>query len=132
VLRPRPDPYAAAYLLFRIDDRRSGRELVGRIAAVVPSAAHPRSPAAAADTWASVARGTPSVRRWLERSGYSHKSTRQTRQFFRDLRAHGVAIVAGQELFQFVDEGSNHCRLLSNPHSAPPLRGWRSRIRRRA
>jgi Dyp-type peroxidase family len=53
VLRPRPSPYAATYLLFRIDDRRSGRELVGRLAAVVASAAHPRSPAA--DTWVSVA-----------------------------------------------------------------------------
>ena len=27
VLRPRPTPYAATYLLFRIDDRRAGREL---------------------------------------------------------------------------------------------------------
>jgi Dyp-type peroxidase family len=53
VLRPRPSPYAATYLLFRIDDRRAGRELVGRLAAVVASAAHPRSPAA--DTWVSVA-----------------------------------------------------------------------------
>jgi len=55
VLRPRPSPYAATYLLFRIDDRRSGRELVGRLAAVVASAAHPRSPAADADTWVSIA-----------------------------------------------------------------------------
>jgi hypothetical protein len=55
VLRPRPNPYAAAYLLFRIDDARSGRELVGRIAAVVASAAHPRSLAADPDTWVSVA-----------------------------------------------------------------------------
>jgi Dyp-type peroxidase family len=55
VLRPRPSPYAATYLLFRIDDRRSGRELVGRLAALVASAAHPRSPAADADTWVSVA-----------------------------------------------------------------------------
>ncbi len=55
VLRPRPNPYAAAYLLFRIDDARSGRELLGRIAAVVASAAHPSSPAADADTWVSIA-----------------------------------------------------------------------------
>jgi Dyp-type peroxidase family len=55
VLRPRPNPYAAAYILFRIDDPRAGRELVGRIAAVVASAAHPSSPAADVDTWVSVA-----------------------------------------------------------------------------
>jgi Dyp-type peroxidase family len=53
ILRPRPSPYAAAYLLLRIDDRRAGRELVGRLAEVVASAAHPTSPAA--DTWVSVA-----------------------------------------------------------------------------
>jgi Dyp-type peroxidase family len=53
VLRPRPSPYAATYLVFRIDDRRSGRELMGRIAAVVASAADPSSPGA--DTWVSVA-----------------------------------------------------------------------------
>ncbi|HTQ45026.1 MAG TPA: Dyp-type peroxidase [Polyangiaceae bacterium] len=55
VLRPRPSPYAATYLLFRIDDREAGRELVGRLAAVVASAAHPRSPAVDEDTWVSVA-----------------------------------------------------------------------------
>ncbi len=55
VLRPRPSPYAAAYILFRFDDGRSGRELLGRIAAVVAAAAHPSSPAADADTWVSVA-----------------------------------------------------------------------------
>ena len=53
VLRPRPAPYAATYLLLRIDDRRAGRELMGRLAEVVASAAHPTSPAA--DTWVSVA-----------------------------------------------------------------------------
>ncbi len=53
VLRPRPVPYAATYVLFRIDDPRAGRELLGRIASVVASAAHPNSPAA--DTWVSVA-----------------------------------------------------------------------------
>ncbi len=51
VLRPRPAPYAATYLLLRIDDRREGRELMGRLANVVASAAHPTSPAA--DTWVS-------------------------------------------------------------------------------
>ena len=45
VLRPRPSPYAATYILLRIDDRRAGRELMGRLAGVVASAAHPTSPA---------------------------------------------------------------------------------------
>jgi Dyp-type peroxidase family len=53
VLRPRPAPYAAVYVLFRIDERRAGRELMRRLCPVVASAAHPTSPAA--DTWVSVA-----------------------------------------------------------------------------
>jgi Dyp-type peroxidase family len=53
VLRPRPAPYAAAYVLFRIDDGAAGRELMRRIRPVVASAAHPESPAS--DTWVSVA-----------------------------------------------------------------------------
>ena len=53
VLRPRPTPYAATYVLFRIDDRKAGRELMGRLSRVVASAAHPTSPAG--DTWVSVA-----------------------------------------------------------------------------
>src|SRR3981081_1649931 len=53
VLRPRPAPYAAAYVRFRIDDREAGRELMRRIQPVVASAAHPASPAG--DTWVSVA-----------------------------------------------------------------------------
>jgi len=53
VLRPRPAPYAAAYVLFRIDNGNAGRELMRRIQPVVASAAHPVSPAA--DTWVSVA-----------------------------------------------------------------------------
>jgi Dyp-type peroxidase family len=53
VLRPRPAPYAAAYVVFRIDDRKAGRELMRRIRPVVASAAHPASPAG--DTWVSVA-----------------------------------------------------------------------------
>ena len=28
VLRPRPTPYAATYVLFRIDERKAGRELM--------------------------------------------------------------------------------------------------------
>ena len=53
VLRPRPSPYAATYIVLRIDDRRAGRELMGRLSKVVASAAHPRSPAR--DTWVSAA-----------------------------------------------------------------------------
>jgi Dyp-type peroxidase family len=53
VLRPRPTPYAVAYVLFRIDEVKAGRELMRRIRPVVASAAHPESPAG--DTWVSVA-----------------------------------------------------------------------------
>src|SRR5215217_6456585 len=52
-VRPRPAPYAATYILFRIDDRKAGQELMRRVSHVVASAAHPTSPAA--DTWVSVA-----------------------------------------------------------------------------
>ena len=53
VLRPRPGPYAATYLLLRIDARAAGRAFVGRLRPLLASAAHPSSPAA--DTWVSVA-----------------------------------------------------------------------------
>ena len=53
LLRPRPTPYAATYVLLRIDDRDAGRELMRRLSCVVSSASHPRSPAG--DTWVSVA-----------------------------------------------------------------------------
>jgi Dyp-type peroxidase family len=53
VLRPRPAPYAAAYVLFRLDEREAGRELMRRLRPVVASAAHPESPAG--DTWVSIA-----------------------------------------------------------------------------
>jgi len=53
VLRPRPTPYVATYIAFRIDDRKAGRELMRRISKVVTSAANPTSPLA--DTWVSVA-----------------------------------------------------------------------------
>ncbi|XXF81096.1 peroxidase [Myxococcaceae bacterium GXIMD 01537] len=53
VLRPRPSPYVATYIILRIDERRAGRELMGRLGSVVASAAHPESPAA--DCWVSVA-----------------------------------------------------------------------------
>src|SRR3954469_9129777 len=53
VLRPRPTPYAATYIAFRIDEPGAGRELLRRLSGVVVSAAHPMSPAG--DTWVSVA-----------------------------------------------------------------------------
>ena len=53
VLRPRPTPFAATYIVLRIDDRSAGRELMRRLSKVVASAAHPESPAR--DTWISVA-----------------------------------------------------------------------------
>ena len=53
VLRPRPVPFAATYIILRIDDRRAGRELMRRLSSVVASAAHPESPAR--DTWVSAA-----------------------------------------------------------------------------
>ena len=46
VLRPRPTPYAATYIAFRIDDRRTGRELMQRASKVVTSAANPNGPLA--------------------------------------------------------------------------------------
>lgn len=52
-VRPRPAPYAATYILLRIDDRHAGRELMRRLTAVVTSAANPTSPLA--DTFVSVA-----------------------------------------------------------------------------
>lgn len=51
VLRPRPTPYAATYVLFRIDDRDAGRSLMRRLRSVVVSAADSTS----RDTWVSVA-----------------------------------------------------------------------------
>src|SRR5690349_11996945 len=53
VLRPRPTPYVATYLLFRIDKREEGRELMRRLSGVVTSAAHPES--SGRDTWVSAA-----------------------------------------------------------------------------
>src|SRR5262244_1470969 len=53
VLRPRPTPYAATYIVLRIDDRMAGREVMRRVGGVVTSAANPTSPLAA--TWVSVA-----------------------------------------------------------------------------
>jgi len=53
VLRPRPTPYVATYVLFRIDRREAGRELMRRLSGVVTSAARPES--SGRDTWVSVA-----------------------------------------------------------------------------
>jgi Dyp-type peroxidase family len=53
VLRPRPSPYVATYIAFRIDDPKAGRDLIARISRVVTSAANPTSPLA--DTSVSVA-----------------------------------------------------------------------------
>src|SRR4051812_30412275 len=53
VLRPRPTPYVATYIAFRVDDRNAGRDLMRRVSQVVTSAANPDSPLA--DTWVSVA-----------------------------------------------------------------------------
>jgi hypothetical protein len=39
VLRPRPSPYAATYILLRIDDPKAGRELMRRALGVVNSCA---------------------------------------------------------------------------------------------
>ena len=53
VLRPRPAPYAATYIVLRIDDPTAGRELMRNLVKVVTSAANPSRPSA--DTWISVA-----------------------------------------------------------------------------
>jgi Dyp-type peroxidase family len=53
VLRPRPTPYFATYVLLRIDERTAGRELMRRLSGVVSSAAQPES--SGRDTWVSVA-----------------------------------------------------------------------------
>lgn len=53
VLRPRPTPYAATYVLFRIDDRNAGRDLIRRLRSVVASAG--QSGSSQRDTWVSVA-----------------------------------------------------------------------------
>jgi Dyp-type peroxidase family len=52
VLRPRPNPFHATYLIVRIDDRDAGRELMLRLSNLVSSAAHTESPAGG-DTWVS-------------------------------------------------------------------------------
>jgi Dyp-type peroxidase family len=53
VLSPRPAPYAATHILFRIDDREHGRELMRRASEVVTPATGSMSPLG--ETWVSVA-----------------------------------------------------------------------------
>jgi Dyp-type peroxidase family len=53
VLRPRPSPFYATYIILRIDDRAAGRELMRRLSTRVVSAADPGSPDR--DTWLSAA-----------------------------------------------------------------------------
>jgi len=60
VLRPRPAPYSATYVLLRIDDPRAGRELMRRASEIVASAAHPTSPAA--DAWVSASLSFPGLK----------------------------------------------------------------------
>ena len=43
VLRPRPSPFDATYMILRIDDRAAGRELMRRLSGVVAAAADPRA-----------------------------------------------------------------------------------------
>ena len=53
LLRPRPSPYAASYIVLRIEDVAAGRELMRRLAGVVTPASAPQSQAG--DAWVSVA-----------------------------------------------------------------------------
>src|SRR5436190_1944003 len=53
VLRRRPTPYVATYVLLRIDHCEACRALMRHLNSVVVSAARPESPAR--DTWVSVA-----------------------------------------------------------------------------
>ncbi|MBX3035248.1 MAG: Dyp-type peroxidase [Bdellovibrionaceae bacterium] len=53
VLKPRPSPYAATYLILRIEDPESGRNLMKRASRIVSSVADPESRAEGA--WVSVA-----------------------------------------------------------------------------
>lgn len=59
VLRGRPSPYAATYILLRIDDARAGRLLMSRLSEVVTPAAEDAS--RAGDAWISVALTYPGL-----------------------------------------------------------------------
>ena len=49
VLRPRPTPYAATYILLRIDDRAAGHQLLKQLTPKIASATDLSSPAG--DAW---------------------------------------------------------------------------------
>src|SRR3954470_16810299 len=53
VLRPRPSPYAASYILLRIDEPAAGRELLRRLIPALTSAAEPQRPGS--DSFVSLA-----------------------------------------------------------------------------
>jgi Dyp-type peroxidase family len=53
VLRLRPTPYAGMYMLFRIDERAAGHEMLKRLTPAIASAADATSPAG--DAWVTVA-----------------------------------------------------------------------------
>src|SRR5262245_50327158 len=52
ILHPRPSPYVGTYIVFRVDDRRDGREFLKRLERVVASAA---DWSASASGWLTVA-----------------------------------------------------------------------------
>src|SRR6266699_762840 len=53
VLRPRPTPYAATYIMLRIDDRAAGHQLLKRLTPAIASATDLTS--SAGDAWVAVA-----------------------------------------------------------------------------
>lgn len=53
VLRPRPTPYAGAFIVLRIDERGAGRAALQRLLPAIASAANPTTPTV--DGWVSVA-----------------------------------------------------------------------------
>jgi Dyp-type peroxidase family len=53
VLHPRPSPYVATYLLFRIDDPRAGRQMLQRLIPYLASASNPANPIG--EAWLSAA-----------------------------------------------------------------------------
>jgi len=53
-LRSRPTPYAGAYILLRIDERRAGRELLRRLIPALDSAAGPADPGKQASLAAAI------------------------------------------------------------------------------
>src|SRR5215469_12172708 len=53
VLHPRPAPYAATYIMVRIDDRAAGHQLLKRLTPAIASASDLTSPAG--DAWVAVA-----------------------------------------------------------------------------